>query len=286
MLSRLTTRLIKPLISHSAKKVAPRMFSKKIEDYIEENKAPTDDFQKMDGGFENEEQQFTNDKKNSMYMYVAATITLCGIYFMMEVNKVRSQKKSAKELSAKHFGKTNIGGPWKLHTMDGKEFGSANLDGKYYIIYFGFANCPDICPQTLGKLTKALSLIRETGEKKYFQLETIFVSIDPDRDTPEKIKHFLRFYDPSIIPVTANSNNDPVLKEMMSKFKIYASKIELNEPSKPGEPVPYTLDHTIISYLMSDDNEYLVHIGGNASSADVAQLIINKIMENERAKLL
>ena len=112
--------------------------------------------------------------------------------------------------------------------MDGRPFGSLDLEGKYYIIYFGFANCPDICPQTLSKLTRALEMISKASEKKYFRLETIFVSIDPDRDTPEKIQNFLKHFDKSIIPVRGASNNDPVLKKMMQRFKIYASKIELD----------------------------------------------------------
>ena len=63
-------------------------------------------------------------------------------------------------------------------------------------------------------------------ESKYINLKTIFVSVDPDRDTPEKIDKFLSYFDKNFIGVTGKSNNDPELRECMKKFKIYASKIE------------------------------------------------------------
>lgn len=190
-----------------------------------------------------------------MYFFTAATITLAGVYFVMQVNKVRGNRKDSKTLSVSHVGKANIGGSWRLIDLEGKPFGSANLEGKYYLIYFGFANCPDVCPQTLYKITKALEAVKRVPEKKYFELETVFVTVDPDRDSSEAIKKFLRHYDKEIIPVTARSNNDPALRDMMNKFKIYASKIELEEEqSAPGKPTPYTLDHTIITYLMDDES--------------------------------
>lgn len=66
-------------------------------------------------------------------------------------------------------------------------------------------------------------------EYQYLNLKTIFVSVDPDRDTPEKIDKFLSYFDKSFIGVSAKSNNDEKLKECMKKFKIYASKIEFED---------------------------------------------------------
>lgn len=137
----------------------------------------------------------------------------------------------------------------------GNRFGSKNLEGSYYLIYFGFTNCPDICPNSLVKLSKALEKIRKTPESKYINLETIFVSVDPERDTPEKIDKFLSFFDKTMIGVTGTSNNDPQLRECMKKFKIYASKIEFeDEETVLKGRKSYTIDHTILTYLMNDSN--------------------------------
>ena len=155
------------------------------------------------------------------------------------------------------------------------------------MIYFGFCRCPDVCPQSLYKLTKALEIVRKSPEKKYIDVETVFVTVDPDRDTAEDIKKFLKNFDAKIIPVTARSNNDPNLRQMMARFKIHASKIELEEEqTDPSQQKPYTLDHTIITYLMDDENQYVTHIGSNMSASETAQHMITKITLNQREKMV
>ena len=104
-------------------------------------------------------------------------------------------------------------------------------------------------------------------EAKYLKLKTVFVSVDPDRDTPERIEKFLSLFDKNIMGLTAETNNDPKLKEMMRKFRIYASKIEYEmdddddvkkksevEKNKIKEKMKnvYTIDHTVLTYLMDD----------------------------------
>jgi len=236
-----------------------------------------------------DENSFYNEKKSSLYIFMGAGLSLLGLYFIMSINSAAKEKKTTKN-SVTHLGRANIGGPWKLWDMNGKPFGSGDLDGKHYLIYFGFCRCPDVCPQSLYKITKALEIIRNSPEKKYFDIETVFVTVDPDRDSKADIEKFLKHFDKKIIAVTGRNNNDPNLRQMMAKFKIHASKIELEEdqstPVDPSQPKPYTLDHTIITYLMDDENNYLAHLGSNMSSAEIAQHVITKIMQNQREKLI
>ena len=96
--------------------------------------------------------------------------------------------------------------------MEGNPVTHKDLRGAYYLIYFGFCNCPDICPVSLQKISKALDHIRKMPEYKYVKLKTIFVSVDPDRDSPEKMRKFLSHFDKSIIGLTGESNDDPNLK--------------------------------------------------------------------------
>lgn len=114
----------------------------------------------------------------------------------------------------------NRGGPWNLIKVDGEKISDRDMKGSYYLMYFGFCNCPDICPQSLYKITKALQRIRNLPEGKLIKLKTVFVSVDPDRDDPERIKKFLSHFDPSIIGVTGKKNDDPELKEAMRNFKV------------------------------------------------------------------
>lgn len=121
-------------------------------------------------------------------------------------------------------------------------------------------------------------------EYRYIKLKTIFVSVDPDRDSPEKMHKFLSHFDKSIIGLTGSANDDPNLKSMMRKFRIYATKIELDEQENKGQNKPYTLDHTIITYLMDDSNNYLTHLGSNLGDRDMSKIIVDAILENEQLK--
>ena len=80
------------------------------------------------------------------------------------------------------------------------------------MIYFGFTHCPDICPNSLTKLAKAVSNVKKSKEANFFDIETVFVSVDPDRDTPDKLQKFISVFDPDMIGVTGTHNQDPALR--------------------------------------------------------------------------
>ncbi len=153
------------------------------------------------------------------------------------------------------------------------------------MIYFGFTMCPDVCPISLQKVAKAARKVRDSKEYKYFDLETIFVSLDPDRDTNERIKEYCEIFDSNMIGLTHKSNDDPDLKGILKSFKIHSSKIFLTDEEEKEdeeslkENAPeviermkgkeakkndkYSLDHTIVTYLMGPDNEFVTYLGSN-----------------------
>lgn len=244
-----------------------------------------DPMQQAEEDEKEDENSFQNENKRSIYFFLVASMGLIGGYAIMQMNAMREEKKSTKSQKVSYTGKADIGGPWQLIDMQGNTVTDKNFKGSYYLLYFGFCNCPDICPISLQKISKALDHIRKMPEYRYIKLKTIFVTVDPDRDTPERMNRFLSHFDKSIIGLTARSNDDPDLKNMMNKFRIYASKIELDEkPTKPGEKKPYTLDHTIITYLMDDNNEYITHLGSNLSDRDLSQIIVDAVLTREREK--
>ena len=123
-------------------------------------------------------------------------------------------------------------------------------------------------------------------ESQFLNLKTIFVSVDPERDSPEKIEKFLSYFDKSILGVSGKHNEDEELRDCMKKFKIYASKIEFeDEDTEVKGRKSYTIDHTILTYLMSDNNEYLAHLGGNLGEHELAKIIVDKILDNEKKKM-
>lgn len=81
-----------------------------------------------------------------------------------------------------------IGGPWMLKDCNGRDFGSVNLSGHYYLLYFGFSLCPDVCPLSLMKMNKAIRKIKQSSEgKQYYQLKGVFVTVNPEYDTPQRL---------------------------------------------------------------------------------------------------
>jgi len=144
------------------------------------------------------------------------------------------------------------------------------------LIYFGFTYCPDVCPISLQKLAKAMENVKKSKEYKYFDLEGIFVSVDPNRDSNERIEEYVKIFHPDLIGLTQKKNDSPELKDILKKFKIHVSKIYLTDEDEKEdmktlqENAPevieklsklavkadekYTLDHTIVVYLMGPDN--------------------------------
>jgi protein SCO1/2 len=80
--------------------------------------------------------------------------------------------------------KIRIGGYWALKDLDGNDYSSYKLEGSYYLLFFGFSLCPDVCPLSLMKMTKAVNKIRNSNEGKFFKLKPVFVTVNPDYDTP------------------------------------------------------------------------------------------------------
>jgi protein SCO1/2 len=101
-----------------------------------------------------------------------------------------------------------IGGDWTLTNADGLPFSSRNLTGSYYLIYFGYTNCPDICPSSLYYLSSVYRIIRNLPEGAYMKLKLVFVSVDPERDSPKVIKSYLTEFGKNIIGVTGTSEDD------------------------------------------------------------------------------
>lgn len=162
-------------------------------------------------------------------MLIISAISLALAYLYMEIQVVRTNKKKKPGVqpssNVSGVGKAQIGGDWELLGVDGKPFSSKDLEGKYYLIYFGFTHCPDICPNSLSKLARAVTKVKKSKEANFFELKTVFVSVDPDRDNPEKMTKFINLFDPEMIGVTGKYNMDPALRECMKKFKIYATKL-------------------------------------------------------------
>merc|ERR1712086_504435 len=122
-----------------------------------------------------------------------------------------------------------IGGNWLLYDTKGNPVTHKDMEGKYYLIYFGFTFCPDVCPVSLTKMANALNIVKKSKEYKYFDIEALFVSVDPDRDSNERIEEYCKIFNPTMIGLTHKRNDSQELKDLLKKFKIHVSKIVLTD---------------------------------------------------------
>lgn len=88
-------------------------------------------------------------------------------------------------------GIPSLGGPFNLIDTEGRPFSDKNLLGKYYLLYFGFTHCPDICPEELGKISEIVERVKKVKGDDV-SLVPVFITCDPERDTPEVIKSYLK----------------------------------------------------------------------------------------------
>ena len=134
-------------------------------------------------------------------------------------------------------GAARIGGPFELTKTDGTPFSSDALAGKPYAIFFGFTHCPDICPTTLLEMSNHLMTLGDKAKN----LNVVFVTIDPERDTPELLKRYLSAFDERIIGLTGSGKD---VSKVAKSYRVFYEKV----PSKDGDD--YTMNHTASVYLM------------------------------------
>ena len=149
-------------------------------------------------------------------------------------------------------GTASIGGAFSLVDQDAKAVTEKMYRGKYMLIFFGFTNCPDVCliaANTMGQAMKKLS------DAQRAKLNMLFVTLDPERDTPLVMKKWLNDYDARMIGLTGTKEQVDAAK---AAFKVY-SQIRRENP----EDKNYRIDHSSYMYLMDEQGQYLAHFPHN-----------------------
>jgi protein SCO1/2 len=135
----------------------------------------------------------------------------------------------------------------------GRPVTSESFKGQWRLMYFGFTYCPDVCPTDTAKLAAGLKLFEEKHPKEAARLQPLFVTVDPERDTPEALAEFTNSFHPRLLGLTGTREQiDAALKA----FRIYASKV-------PGtSPDAYTYDHLAVVYLIDPDGRPVQFLAG------------------------
>lgn len=149
-----------------------------------------------------------------------------------------------------------IGGPFQLTDQTGQTVTEKNLQGRPTLIFFGFTHCPDVCPTSLFEMSEVLRAMGKDADR----VNAYFVSVDPERDTPEVIKTYLQSFDPHLKGLTGS---EAQVAKVMSAYRVYAKKI----PLKDGD---YTMDHTALIYLMDKNGQFVAPFNLKRTPEDAA----------------
>jgi protein SCO1/2 len=155
-------------------------------------------------------------------------------------------------------GKALIGGAFTLTDNTGKRVTDQDFHGKYTLVFFGFTSCPDICPAGLQLMAGALEKLGTKAQR----ITPIFISVDPQRDTPEKLAAYVKNFDPRLVGLTGTPEE---IAAVAKAYKVYYAKV----PSKE-RPDDYTMDHTSIIYVMDPKGEFVTHFTPSTSADDMA----------------
>ncbi|WP_428688609.1 SCO family protein [Roseibium sp.] len=142
-----------------------------------------------------------------------------------------------------------IGGPFELVNGDGETVTDQTFAGKPTVMFFGFTFCPEVCPTTLSELQGMIAELGDDADK----LNYVFVTVDPERDTPEVIRDYVAAFDDHIVPLTGTRKQ---IDAMLKAYRVYSKKVPLDD----GD---YTMDHLAALYLMSADNKFVGTIAYN-----------------------
>ena len=152
-----------------------------------------------------------------------------------------------------------IGGPFHLVDQDGKPFSDQDMKGRPFLVFFGFTRCPDICPTTLFEISQVLRKLGPDADRT----GALFITVDPERDTPAVLKDYLSNFDPHLRGLTGDR---PAIDAAIKAYRVYAKKV-------PLEGGDYTMDHTAVVYLMDKDGYFVAPFNTKRTAdAEAAEL--------------
>jgi protein SCO1 len=154
-----------------------------------------------------------------------------------------------------------VGGDFNLIDHDGQPVSRSTYAGKYVLMFFGFTHCRVVCPRALTRITAALDLLGDLASR----IEPLYISVDPERDTPHVMKAFLASQFPRFTGLTGPRTSIDAVK---SAYRVYAQKA-----SAIDEPDGYVMPHTALTYMLDTGGRYLTHFPDTIDATTLADRI-------------
>jgi len=189
-------------------------------------------------------------------LLIAIILGSAGFLGWFEYNK-QKKLKTFLESKTQSVGKPMVGGPFNLIDENKTPVTEKSFAGKYVILYFGFTNCPDICPTEIKKMERAMKILKLPSG---IELVPVFISVDPQRDTPDRLQAFKKGWSPYWKWLTGTEEE---ITKIAKSFRLYYSVPETEDDD-------YLVDHSIFFYLLDREGKMLEYYGQKVSDVELA----------------
>ena len=150
-----------------------------------------------------------------------------------------------------------IGGPFSLVDQNGKTVTDADLKGKWSLVYFGYTHCPDACPTALNDIAIALD---QLGPKRE-AVRSVFITVDPERETPEVLKEYVTSFDAQILALSGSAEE---IARAAKAYRVYYAK----HPEPGGD---YSMDHSSVIYVMDPEGRFTASFTHQNTPEEIAE---------------
>lgn len=199
----------------------------------------------------------------SRVLLIAVIAALCGLLVWLAVFWEPVAPKPVAKVPAHsqlQLAETPQGGDFTLQGANGP-VALQDYRGKVVLMYFGYTSCPDVCPTSLSQMAQAISGL-EAAERE--RVQGIFVSVDPERDTPARLKEYAPFFHPAMIGVSGST------QQIAAVTRQYGASYTKQKPNADGQ---YAVDHSSVTYIVSPEGKLVASLQHGATPAQIAETI-------------
>ena len=153
--------------------------------------------------------------------------------------------------------RTDIGGPFELTNQNGQRVNERSF-GEPALLYFGFMTCPAICPTDLAKMAR---ISRQLKQEQGINVRPVFVTVDPERDTPDQLKTYVNYFASDFVGLTGSAQD---IARITDAYHVYYKKVPTGD-----QPDQYMMDHSTILFLLDSQGRYLKHFGRGMDDKEI-----------------